>query len=415
MAQSLGGIAVTTGDGDIKLQRLVNIVEEMAIAARVRKPQVFVLPDETGINAFAAGHSPDEAVVAVTQGALDAFDREQLQAVIGHEFSHILNGDMKINMRLTTWIFGLCVITDFARHIMNKRGGGKAAGRLKLIAFGVFVAGSAGALAGRLLQAAVSRRREHLADASAVQFTRNPQALQSAFVVMAAQRFRNASRSRSCPGRSAHVLCRQQPGMGEQVRRFMVRDPSAARRTRARDRFARDTTQVPLACQRREAQERVAHRRGSGGSRGCRSNSRCCGAPGFDRLRSLGCIAVRTGRSRGPGRPGRGRRRVIQQGGRGISHRQDRQRPALDSRKADPRRDHAVRGAHDRGPDSAARCVAEPAGTGSAGGDQQLRRARRRIQHRGAGHVRRHHARLRSPRSGVRSSRASRRCSASNC
>jgi Zn-dependent protease with chaperone function len=186
VARALGGVQVNSSDGDLKRQRLVNIVEEMAIAARIRKPQVFVLPDEAAINAFAAGHSPDEAVVAVTQGALDAFDREQLQAVIGHEFSHILNGDMKINMRLTAWIFGLCVITNVARYFMNKRGGGKGAARIKLIAFGVFLAGSTGAFAGRLLQAAVSRRREHLADASAVQFTRNPQALQSAFVVMAA-------------------------------------------------------------------------------------------------------------------------------------------------------------------------------------------------------------------------------------
>jgi Zn-dependent protease with chaperone function len=186
IARALGGVQVNAGDGDMKRQRLVNVVEEMAIAARIRKPQVFVLPNEAGINAFAAGHSPDEAAVAVTQGALDAFDREQLQAVIGHEFSHILNGDMKINMRLTAWIFGLCVISDLARRFMNKRGGGKGAARMKLIAFGIFIAGSAGALAGRLLQAAVSRRREHLADASAVQFTRNPQALQSAFIVMAA-------------------------------------------------------------------------------------------------------------------------------------------------------------------------------------------------------------------------------------
>ncbi|HEU5136403.1 MAG TPA: M48 family metalloprotease [Steroidobacteraceae bacterium] len=186
VARALGGVQVNANDGDFKRQRLVNIVEEMAIAARIRKPQVFVLPDEAGINAFAAGHSPDEAAVAVTQGALDAFDRDQLQAVIGHEFSHILNGDMKINMRLTAWIFGLCVITDLARRFMNKRGGGKDAARIKLIAFGVFLAGSAGAFAGRVLQAAVSRRREHLADASAVQFTRNPQALQSAFIIMAA-------------------------------------------------------------------------------------------------------------------------------------------------------------------------------------------------------------------------------------
>ncbi len=186
MARALGGVQVNANDGDLKRQRLVNIVEEMAIAARIRKPQVFVLPDEPGINAFAAGHSPDEAAVAVTQGALDALDRDQLQAVIGHEFSHILNGDMKINMRLTAWIFGLCVITDLARRFMHKRGGGKGAARIKLIAFGVFIAGSAGMFAGRLLQAAVSRRREHLADASAVQFTRNPQALQGAFIVMAA-------------------------------------------------------------------------------------------------------------------------------------------------------------------------------------------------------------------------------------
>lgn len=186
VARAVGGVPVTAGDGDIKRQRLLNIVEEMAIAARIRKPQVFVLPEEMGINAFAAGHSPDEAAVAVTQGALDQLDRDQLQAVIGHEFSHILNGDMKINMRLTAWVFGLLVITDLAGRVMRGRSRGKGAARIKAIAFGVFLAGSIGMFAGRLLQAAVSRRREHLADASAVQFTRNPDALQKAFIIMAA-------------------------------------------------------------------------------------------------------------------------------------------------------------------------------------------------------------------------------------
>jgi len=188
VARSLGGVHIKAEDTDLARRRLVNIVEEMAIAARIRKPQVFVLPDEEAINAFAAGHSPDEAAVAVTQGALDKLDRDQLQAVIGHEFSHILNGDMKINMRLTAWIFGLFVITDIARRLMRGRSRGKGDARLKMVAFGVFVAGSVGMLAGRLLQAAVSRRREHLADASAVQFTRNPGALQGAFIVMAANR-----------------------------------------------------------------------------------------------------------------------------------------------------------------------------------------------------------------------------------
>jgi Zn-dependent protease with chaperone function len=185
IARSLGGVPVTAQDSDLQRKRLLNVVEEMAIAARIRRPQVYVLPEERGINAFAAGHSPDEAAVAVTQGALDKLDREQLQAVIGHEFSHILNGDMRINMRLTAWIFGLFVITDLAMRIMRGRGGGKA-GRIKILAFGVFLAGSVGLLAGRLIQAAVSRRREHLADASAVQFTRNPGALQGAFITMAA-------------------------------------------------------------------------------------------------------------------------------------------------------------------------------------------------------------------------------------
>ena len=186
VARSLGGVHVKAEDTDLSRRRLVNIVEEMAIAARIRKPQVFVLPDEEGINAFAAGHSPDEAAVAVTQGALDKLDRDQLQAVIGHEFSHILNGDMKLNMRLTAWIFGLFVITDLARRFMRGRSRGKGDARLKVIAFGIFAAGSVGMVAGRLLQAAVSRRREHLADASAIQFTRNPGALQGAFVTMAA-------------------------------------------------------------------------------------------------------------------------------------------------------------------------------------------------------------------------------------
>src|SRR5262245_20724074 len=186
IARSLGGVPVLAKDEDLKRKRLYNVVEEMAIAARIRRPAIYVLPDEPGMNAFAAGHSPDDAAVAVTQGALDKLDRDQLQAVIGHEFSHVLNGDMRINMRLTAWLFGLFVLTDFAARIMRRRGGGKDAARFKAVAFGVFVAGSVGLFAGRLLQAAVSRRREHLADASAVQFTRNPQALQSAFIIMAA-------------------------------------------------------------------------------------------------------------------------------------------------------------------------------------------------------------------------------------
>ena len=196
-----------------------------------------MLPDEPGINAFAAGHSPDDAAVAVTQGALDKLDRDQLQAVIGHEFSHILNGDMKINMRLTAWIFGLFVITDLAARIMNNRSRGKGAARLKLVAFGVFIAGSVGLFAGRLLQAAVSRRREHLADASAVQFTRNPQALQGAFIAMAATAEGSRlheHRRRQC---RAHVLRAQRssPGPSKLGTGWFSTHPSLEERVHALD------------------------------------------------------------------------------------------------------------------------------------------------------------------------------------
>ena len=158
VARSLGGVPVTAADSDLKRKRLLNIIEEMAIAARIRKPQVYVLTEEAAINAFAAGNSPDEAAVVVTQGALDALDREQLQAVIGHEFSHVLNGDMRINMRLTAWIFGLFVLTDIATRIMRNRSRGKDGARIKAIAFGVFIAGSVGLMAGLMYWA---HKKEH--------------------------------------------------------------------------------------------------------------------------------------------------------------------------------------------------------------------------------------------------------------
>jgi Zn-dependent protease with chaperone function len=187
VAKALGGTLVTDDEKDFKRKQLLNVVEEMSLASRVRRPYVYILEDEFGINAFAAGHSPENAVIAVTAGALDAFDREQLQAVIGHEFSHILNGDMKLNMRFTALIFGLFVITDLAYRVL-RGSGGRRDQRLRLAALGIFIVGSVGMLAGRLVQAGVSRRREYLADASAVQFTRNPDALQGAFVAMAASR-----------------------------------------------------------------------------------------------------------------------------------------------------------------------------------------------------------------------------------
>ena len=187
VARSLGGVPVSSDTADLKRKRLLNVVEEMAIASGVPMPEVYVLEQEPGINAFAAGHTPANAAVTVTQGALDRLSRDELQGVIGHEFSHVLNGDMRLNVQLMGWIFGLFVIGLIGRVILqvsprNRRN----SGGLVALGFAVMVLGYIGLMAGRILQAAVARQRERLADASGVQFTRNPQGLKGALVKIAA-------------------------------------------------------------------------------------------------------------------------------------------------------------------------------------------------------------------------------------
>jgi Zn-dependent protease with chaperone function len=187
VARDLGGVLVAPDTTDLKRKRLLNVVSEMAIASGVPMPEVYVLEQEPAINAFAAGHAPANAAVTVTQGALERLNREQLQGVIGHEFSHILNGDMRLNVQLMGWVFGLFVIALIGRLILNfsprdRRGNN---GWIAL-GFAVMVLGYVGLFLGRLLQAAVARQRERLADASGVQFTRNPQGLKEALVKIAA-------------------------------------------------------------------------------------------------------------------------------------------------------------------------------------------------------------------------------------
>ena len=159
-------------------KRLLNIVEEMALASGVPMPEVYILP-ERGINAFAAGTKIENAVVAVTRGALEQLDRDELQGVVAHEFSHILNQDMRLNVRLIGILFGLFVLTVIGRMFIRT---GYAAGRSKeggknplpLIGLVLLIVGSISIFFGRWIQSAISRQREYLADASAVQFTRNP-------------------------------------------------------------------------------------------------------------------------------------------------------------------------------------------------------------------------------------------------
>jgi Zn-dependent protease with chaperone function len=178
VAELLNGRLVNPNSTDINERKLLNIVEEMAIASGVPVPQVYVMDGEAGINAFAAGHSASDAAVSVTRGAITMLSRDELQGVIAHEFSHLLNGDMKLNLRLMGLIFGILCLTVIGRVLMRARG--KNAWPFLLLGLGLMLIGWVGVLFGRLIQAAVSRQREFLADAAAVQFTRNPSGLASA-------------------------------------------------------------------------------------------------------------------------------------------------------------------------------------------------------------------------------------------
>ncbi len=191
VARSLGGTRVERSTRDPALRRLRNVVEEMAIASGVTMPEVYVLENEDGINAFAAGNSPADAAIAVTRGAATLLKRDELQGVVAHEFSHILNGDMRLNLRLLGWTFGLLAIAIVARIVLQSsprtsgRGRRDGAGALLLAALAIMILGYIGVFFGRLLQAAVSRHRERLADASAVQFTRDPSGLSGALLKIA--------------------------------------------------------------------------------------------------------------------------------------------------------------------------------------------------------------------------------------
>jgi Zn-dependent protease with chaperone function len=187
VAEALGGQLIPQNTDDPKQRKLLNVVEEMAIASGTPPPPVYLLAGESGINAFAAGFSPRDAVIGVTQGTIDHLSREQLQGVIAHEFSHIFNGDMRLNIRLIGVLNGILILglagyyllyaTSFSRR---GRSNGKNAGGMMALAIGLMVIGFVGSFFGGLIKAAVSRQREYLADASAVQFTRNPDGIASA-------------------------------------------------------------------------------------------------------------------------------------------------------------------------------------------------------------------------------------------
>ena len=180
VAQMLGGRPLEPNTNDLNERRLLNVVEEMALASGIPVPTVFLLDKERGINAFAAGFDPEHAVIGVTRGTIELLSRDQLQGVVGHEFSHILNGDMRLNLRLMGILHGILVIGLIGYWVLRfsprssggrKKGGG---GAIMFLGLALLIIGFVGVFFGKLIKSGVSRQREFLADAAAVQFTRNP-------------------------------------------------------------------------------------------------------------------------------------------------------------------------------------------------------------------------------------------------
>lgn len=179
-------------------QRLCNIVAELAIAASMKPPQAMVLPRENGINAFAAGWDEADAIVAVTQGALERLSRDELQGLLAHELSHLREGDTRLNMRLAGMVYGLEMVFDLGRRMCQADDDGHRS-FLALPGFAIMTTGSLGWLAGRALKAAVSRQREFLADARAVQFTRSRDGLGGVLRKVAAERAGGGQRRAGMP------------------------------------------------------------------------------------------------------------------------------------------------------------------------------------------------------------------------
>jgi Zn-dependent protease with chaperone function len=189
VAQHFGGQLISA-DGVVgreltkEEKRALNIIEELSLAAAISVPPLYLIPDPA-INAFAAGKKRDEAIVAITQGALEAFDRKEMTGIIAHELGHVVSDDIRMNIRVSALVYGFTAIFVIGRLMLNGAIYGRGDGRTKLIklglSIGILAVGLLSVYFGRVLQAAMSRQREYLADASAIQFTRHPDGLKSAF------------------------------------------------------------------------------------------------------------------------------------------------------------------------------------------------------------------------------------------
>lgn len=297
VARDLGGVLVTSDTRDALKRRLYNVVEEIAIASGVPVPEVYVLEGEPGINAFAAGYSTADAAVAVTQGTLERLDRAELQGVIAHEFSHIFNGDMRINIRMMGVIFGIMVIAIIGRKFMQSVRYSRSSSRDKngsaIVAIGLalLVVGYVGLFFARWMKSALSRQREYLADASAVQFTRDPEGIGGALKKIAA--YQHASYIHTDAEEVSHMLFGSgyrslmfatHPPLEKRIHRIENRfDPNEieALATKLKEQQIREHTQAEVAAKENEAPASGKSRGGMFDINGMLEN---IGNPEFERI-----------------------------------------------------------------------------------------------------------------------------------
>nr|WP_225563105.1 M48 family metallopeptidase [Rhodanobacter sp. DHG33] len=249
VAEDVNGIPVPPDVDDPKLKQLRNVIEEVAIASGTPVPDIYVMPQERGINAFAAGYSASDATICVTQGCLDNLTRDELQGVIAHEFSHVLNGDMRLNIRLMGLLFGIMALSVLGRQFAWSSDGGyeysERDAERKVVGYffglGFIVIGSIGYFFGRLIQAAVAREREALADASAVQFTR-----QAAGIAGALKKIAVAPDGSLLQAGNRHEVAHMMFGDVDEFNAWFATHPPLMQRIRTLEPWFREQQLLPL-------------------------------------------------------------------------------------------------------------------------------------------------------------------------
>lgn len=263
VARGLGGTLVDADVRDPLRRRLRNVVEEIALASGVPVPEIYVLEQESGINAFAAGYSPADAAIAVTRGAMEKLSRSELQGVIAHEFSHVFNGDMRLNIRLMGALFGILVLALIGRKVLHSarfmgRSRNNNGGAIIIVALAVMLVGYIGMFFGRWIKSAVSRQREYLADASAVQFTRDPDSIAGALKKIAV--YSDGSYLNVESEEVGHMLF----GSGQKLHLFATHPPLMKRIQRIDPRFSEaELEDLARQIQRKQEQTEERHARAS--------------------------------------------------------------------------------------------------------------------------------------------------------